>query len=146
MTRKYKIFVAIIMAMIMIITSTVIYIPVIAEEKSTPSSHFVSYERDSQLMTSDGKVISVAQNSEIVELREENVKHFALENGKYQDVVYAEAVHRKDERGVWQDIDNRLHINNKNGISVYGTEDGRISFVNALNYMTLQSYDFSSSF
>ena len=78
-------------------------------------------------------------------MREENVKHFALENGKYQAVVYGDPVHRKDENGAWQDIDNRLYLKNKKGVSVYETENGRISFVSGLSYTTTQSSFFSAS-
>lgn len=47
--------------------------------------------------------------SEVVSRREENVKHFDLGHGRFQAVAYGNAVHRKDENGVWQDIDNRLY-------------------------------------
>ena len=133
------------MAIIMIITSTVIYLPVIAKEKSNFLTAPVSSNDDARLITADGEVISVSQNSEIAEMREENVKHFALENGKYQAVVYADPVHRKDENGAWQDIDNRLYLKNKSGVSVYGTEDERITFASSLSYMVAQSSDFSAS-
>ncbi len=143
MIKKHKILVAIIIAIIMTLTS--ICLPVIAEEQLISLSQNVSSEGDLKLITVDEKIASVLQNSEIVELREENVKHFALENGKYQAVVYAEAVHRKDEYGIWQDIDNRLYIKNKNGVPVYGTEDGRISFANVLNDITAHPPFFSPS-
>ena len=45
---------------------------------------------------------------EVVSGREENVKHFDLGNGRYRAISYGNAVHRKDEKGQWQDIDNRL--------------------------------------
>ena len=45
---------------------------------------------------------------EVTELREENVKHFRLEDGTYLAASYNHAVHYMDERGEWQDIDNRL--------------------------------------
>ena len=146
MIRKNKSFIAIIMAMIMIITSTVIYLPVSAKENSASlSSSVSSNDDDDQLMMANGQIISVLPNTEIVEMREENVKHFALENGKYQAVVYGDPVHRKDENGAWQDIDNRLYLKNKKGVSVYETENGRISFVSGLSYTTTQSSFFSAS-
>ncbi len=47
---------------------------------------------------------------EVVERREESIKHFRLPDGSYEAVSYAGAVHRKDANGVWQDIDNDLTL------------------------------------
>ncbi len=52
----------------------------------------------------------VGEVVELTGLREENVKHFRLANGTYQAVVYEQPVHRKDDAGLWQDIDNRLTV------------------------------------
>ena len=59
--------------------------------------------------------ISAAQSSEllkdiveIVGLREENVKHFKMEDGTYTAVQYDVPIHYLDEYGVWRDIDNTL--------------------------------------
>ena len=62
--------------------------------------------------------------SEVVSRREENVKHFDLGHGRFQAVAYGNAVHRKDENGVWQDIDNRLYPA-KDRADLYATADGR---------------------
>ena len=43
---------------------------------------------------------------EIEELREENVKHFRLEDGSYVAAQYPTAVHIADSNGKWVDIDN----------------------------------------
>ena len=43
--------------------------------------------------------------SEVVSRREENVKHFDLGHGRFQAVAYGNAVHRKDENGVWHYFD-----------------------------------------
>ncbi|MCL2546993.1 MAG: carbohydrate binding domain-containing protein, partial [Oscillospiraceae bacterium] len=45
---------------------------------------------------------------EIVELREEDVKHFRLVDGSYIAVQFDHAVHYQNEDGEWEDIDNRL--------------------------------------
>ena len=45
---------------------------------------------------------------EIAELREENVKHFRLDDGTYTAVTYDQPVHYADAAGKWQDIDNTL--------------------------------------
>ena len=52
---------------------------------------------------------------EVVEMRQENVKHFRLADGTYETVIYPQAVHRKDENGVWQDIDNDLELQSVEG-------------------------------
>jgi len=66
---------------------------------------------------------------EVVELREEYSKHFHLSDGNYRAVTYTAPVHRKDESGAWQDIDNRLLLNtDEKGTSAYGTTDGRVTF------------------
>ena len=62
---------------------------------------------------------------EIEELREENVKHFKMNDGTYKAVVYSEPVHRRDADGNWQDIDNTLSADNE---SNYVTSDGRVKF------------------
>ena len=61
---------------------------------------------------------------EIISLREENVKHFRLGDGTYQAVVYGEAVHRKNEKGEWVEIDNSLSELN----GAIATNDARIKF------------------
>lgn len=65
--------------------------------------------------------------TEIVSLREENVKHFQLPNGTVEAVVYGEPVHRKDADGIWQDIDNNLAMRG-NSTTIYETTDMRTAF------------------
>ncbi len=67
-----------------------------------------------------GKVV------EVIERREEDVKHFQKPDGTYTAVSYANEVHRKDEDGNWQDIDNSL--SSTRSASAYSTKDGRVSF------------------
>ena len=64
-------------------------------------------------------------STEVLSLREENVKHFAVGNNTYQAVAYGHPVHKLDEDGNWVDIDNSLTLSG----SSYATEDGRVSFV-----------------
>ena len=61
---------------------------------------------------------------EIEELREENVKHFRLEDGSYVAAQYPTAVHIADSNGKWVDIDNTLHSVS----SDFSTSDSRIKF------------------
>lgn len=64
--------------------------------------------------------------AEVVERREENVKHYRMNDGTYQAVVYGSAVHRKDADGAWQDIDNRLYASAVGGAQSFATLDGRV--------------------
>lgn len=61
---------------------------------------------------------------EDISRREENVKHFRLEDGTYMAAQYDTAVHTLDENGEWQDIDNTL---SESG-SEYSTSNARIKF------------------
>lgn len=61
---------------------------------------------------------------EVIELRDESVKHFKLEDGSYVAVQYDTAVHYLDGNGRWQDIDNTLSSNG----SEYSTSNARIKF------------------
>ena len=73
--------------------------------QSNESNNGIAYK--TQVYTEDTVIGSV---QEILSLREENVKHFRLDNGTYEAVIYGEAVHRKDKNGEWTDIDNSLYI------------------------------------
>ena len=51
-------------------------------------------------------------NYEDNSLREEYVKHFVMNDGTTQAVVYETQVHEQDEKGLYQEIDNTLSANN----------------------------------
>ncbi len=70
--------------------------------------------------------------SEVIDRREENVKHFNLGYGQYQAVSYAAPVHRKDADGRWQDIDNRL-LPTDDRSTAYATLDGRTTLAATAN-------------
>ena len=61
---------------------------------------------------------------EATELREENVKHFRLSDGRYVAAQYNFPVHVLDENGMWQDIDNHLSDYG----SEFSNESARIKF------------------
>lgn len=63
--------------------------------------------------------------TEVLERRDRTTKHFDLGNGYYRAVSYGGAVHRLDENGVWQDIDNRLQSSAEDPRQ-YTTSDGRV--------------------
>ena len=61
---------------------------------------------------------------EVTELREANVKHFALDDGTYTAAMYGSVVHTQDTEGNWQDIDNRLSDSG----TEFTTSNARIKF------------------
>ena len=62
---------------------------------------------------------------EVEELREENVKHFRLEDGSYVAAQYNYPIHYKDEDGKFADINNRL----EEGGGIFANSNSRVSFV-----------------
>lgn len=89
-----------------------------------PTSDDVTLEGEAELF--EFETISTVR--EVTEWREENVKHFTLPNGTYQAVTYADPVHRKDDAGVWQDIDNSLSLQSFKGVSLLANADMRTVF------------------
>ena len=87
---------------------------------------------DNDTTVSDNSVSANEENNtynpeiyEVTELREENVKHFHLEDGSYVAAQYNYPVHYIDESGQFADIDNRL---TESG-SELSTGNSRIKFV-----------------
>ncbi len=87
---------------------------------------------DNDITVSDNSVSANEENNtytpgiyEVTELREENVKHFRLEDGSYVAAQYNYPVHYTDENGQLVDIDNRL---SESG-SELSTGNSRIKFV-----------------
>ena len=58
--------------------------------------------------TAEVKALEAAVLGEMTELREENIKHFRMDDGTYTAVTYDQPVHYADAAGKWQDIDNTL--------------------------------------
>ena len=117
--------IACLLVMILVITSlpgTVLAITVESSETVTVNGE----EYVPQIFEWESEEMIYAVN-EIVSLREENVKHFSLPNGTYRAVAYDSAVHRLDENGKWQDIDNSLTAATEKGKPVLKTSDGRIT-------------------
>lgn len=65
-------------------------------------------------------------------LREENTKHFIMEDGTYQAVSYGGAVHWLDSDGNWQDIDNTLILAADQSTPAYTDTQGRTRFAETL--------------
>ena len=91
---------AVFLAIITIITTVSIVVPVFAEGNVFTSAEDESCENGG--MTS--KIVS-----EITELRDEYEKHFVCEDGSYIVATYNDPVHYK-ESGKWKEIDNTLKL------------------------------------
>ena len=72
--------------------------------------------------------VEVGSIREIESRREENVKHFLMPDNTVQAIVYADAVHRKDADGNWQNISNDLALTEVKGVKFYTTADERVVF------------------
>ena len=78
---------------------------------SLPLSVFaLDHDSDYSISSSDNDdSVKLAKDAfEVEELREENVKHFRLEDGSYIAAQYDKPIHYLDENGEWQNIDNTL--------------------------------------
>ena len=73
--------------------------------------------------------IGGAEIYEAEELRGENTKHFRLADGSYALAVYPTNVHRLNEDGKYEDIDNRLY----NLFGEVQNSDGNIKFSKKVN-------------
>ena len=66
------------------------------------------FDAESEVTDVSENISIINEPFEVESLREESVKHFRLEDGTFIAVQYDDAVHRLDESGKWQDIDNTL--------------------------------------
>ena len=71
---------------------------------------------------------TVSETSEVVSLREENIKHFDMGDGTYQAIVYSHPVHELDEDGNWQDIDFSLSLTGTRGNQKYINKAAGVAF------------------
>lgn len=128
MSKNKKSFIALLLVAVLLVTSSPISVSALEASEGTVITETDSVdELTSVSQTYDSEEI-IGEVEEIIDLREENVKHFRLADGTYEAVVYAEAVHRKDENGDWQDIDNTLELISDNGSPKYISSDSRVKF------------------
>ena len=66
------------------------------------------FDAESEVTDVSENISIINESFEVESLREESVKHFRLEDGTFIAVQYDDTVHRLDESGKWQDIDNTL--------------------------------------
>ena len=135
MFKNRKCFFALILALLIVISS--LPTSVFANQSIDDMGNYINLSSDIMAANS----VENTENEffggivEIESLREENVKHFRLENGTFEAVVYPKSVHRKDQNGIWQNIDNSLSMLSSNGVLQVSTNDNRIQFLseNELN-------------
>ena len=75
-------------------------------------------------------------SSEVIALREENIKHFDMGNGTFQAIAYSHPVHKLDSDGNWQDIDFGMTLTGTRSSRVYANEEAGAAF--AENYVANQ--------
>jgi len=75
-------------------------------------------------------------SSEVIALREENIKHFDMGNGTFQAIAYSHPVHKLDSDGNWQDIDFGMTLTGTRSNRVYANEEAGAAF--AENYVANQ--------
>ena len=78
-----------------------------AAEEAVKEWHLVG---EQEIVTDD----LIGEVEEVVSLREENVKHFHLEDGSYVAAQYNYPVHYVDENGEYIAINNTEKVNMKN--------------------------------
>ena len=98
---------------------------------SIPFTSYAVTAAEEQPLISEGTEV-LGGITEIVERREQNVKHFRLPDGTAQAIIYSDAVHRKDSDGAWQDINNNLTTSTKIS-GAYATEDMRAIFAQSFS-------------
>ena len=86
---------------------------------------------DTLAESSEGAYTEALQNEKILfeetSLREENVKHFRLDNGSYIAVQYDTPIHYRNNNGKWTDFDNTLRPVNSlddGGVASYRVTNG----------------------
>ena len=132
--KKSKSFISLLLAFVLLISSLPASAVVLQPEQAAPTTtqpYPVQTDNSEELSSVSQTYTSdeiIGEIEELTDLREENVKHFRLSDGTYEAIMYAEPVHRKDENGAWQDIDNTLTLITEKNIKRYTTPDSRVSF------------------
>lgn len=113
------------MLLVLSISVMLVSFPVNGFSQNLNAVNTQNAETHSKIEVSD--VPTIASQLELIDRREENVKHFRRADGSIDAIVYGYAVHAKDKNGNWHDIDNRLFLDESNS-KKYKTLDNRIAF------------------
>ena len=105
MKKRFRKLIAVVLSVLMAagvvpLTASAEAAPAAEEPQSNHSNVYVPGEQS----TEPAPILT-----EVPELREENVKHFRLEDGTYLAAQYEQPVHYEDN-GEWKDIDNTLSL------------------------------------
>ena len=115
MKRHINSVISVIIATIMIIIS--IPFGVVAadgSENETPNKYNISVsEKSPEYIKEIAEKSQLFDEFEVISLREENVKHYALSDGTLKAVVYPYSVHEKCEDGTWIEKDNVQYLLNR---------------------------------
>lgn len=120
--KIFKKSLSVILAILIILTTFLVAIPVFAEgnifvKKDVAKELYVQEEMTSKIV------------SEVTELREEYAKHFVCEDGSYVVATYNDPIHYKED-GQWKEIDNSLKLSSdaKSGLdkAMYAPKAGTV--------------------
>lgn len=79
--------------------------------------------------TDEGLTLSGdGRSSEVIALREENIKHFDMGDGTFQAIAYSHPIHERDSNGNWQDIDFGLTLTGARSSRMYANEEAGAAF------------------
>ncbi len=144
--KRYLIFVSLMLSTVMIFLSFPLSALAIDGEVAGSAVTETAEEEPSERAYESADFASsdiIGAVAELEDRREENVKHFRLDNGSYEAVVYSNAVHRRDANGVWRDINNNLSAKSIGSKSVLSTSDGRAVFGDDYPSVTLSENGYS---
>ena len=124
----------------------------VASNSSSDATQLIDDNPDVQKELREKRGLGVV---EIESMREENVKHFQLEDGTYQAISYGAPIHRLGTDGAWTEIDNRLissraesvatgdsfftFANNSTSETLFTLDDGKYSISFGLNFPQAKS-------
>lgn len=103
MTKKIKILLSGISITLCVLIAFTYPVQVVAQNIPTISEEVASQNIQQSSPYEVGKI-----TGEVLEEREQYVKHFRLDDGTFMAVSYQQPVHFKDEKGNWLDYDNSL--------------------------------------
>ena len=110
--KKLSCLISLILSLTILLTS--LPLVVFASENNSADS----LNTDTSLLTTEKAIVEVAEE------RTETTKTFRLADGSYYLAQYDNPIHRVDEEGEWQDIDNHLADDG----SDYASSDARVKF------------------
>ena len=143
------------LSMLLVVAILIEVLPatIFATEDETDRTAVQAVDADEPVTAREETYEEMLQSAEILfedtALREENVKHFRLDNGANVAIVYDTPVHYLDEEGAWQDINNTFSAVSYGGrVTTYRVENGDSQRIfaadaNAEQLVAVQKGDYS---